>query len=1403
MAKMRIRIRSGMFIQLSLLIVLTTLLFFGTIYFGVIVPSVRSNAENELSLSASRIEDQLSSFFNEASSLLKVSKANFLRSEANKGGEQVFLDQFAPLLEAFPSISAVILAEEAREIILFPEENGLRLRVSDAQKENSLQQWSKYDQQLNLTEEYTTTDAYDTRERPWNVGAQNLNEDEIYWTPIYTFYTKQVPGITVSMKIEHNSKSSIAAFDLSLEALANIMDEFIIAKNGFVVMMDDQGNALNRADGTLRQQVVSTYLQKGDFADQQQVITEKDEQYLVKYQPFSLGTQKLTMILVVPLSDFASIAKESFLLVVLSLAVLFLFAILMASILSRWIGVPIKVLLQQSEALGRLVFDEVKPIRTRWLEFNELFEAQQKMADLIRESVEEQEEVIQERTLELMKFSRVIEQAQLSIVITDIDGNIEYVNPHFSSVTGYTYEEAIGQNPRILKAGITPDEVYKELWETITKGETWQGEFVNKKKDGTQYNESVIITPIIENGVIAHFVAMKEDITNVRMMEKQALDQVVFLNQLMDTVPNPIYFKDSEHRFLGCNASYEKAFGVRREEIIGQEAHKMQYINSELQKIFYEDDEEVLKKGATIQREIEMHFAQDGIHQLRYWKTAFRLSDGSIGGVLGVLVDITDLIDKESELEKALKLAKEATSAKSLFLANMSHEIRTPMNAIIGMCYLAMKGVKDAKQKDYLDKIYYSANQLLSIINDILDFSKIESGRMEVEEVEFRLEDTVNHAISLVSSKAYEKNLEFLCYLPTYIPEYVIGDSQKISQILINLLSNAIKFTSTGLVAIRTELQSINREQVIVRFLVKDTGIGISKENQAHIFEAFQQADNSTTRRFGGTGLGLSICQKLATLMGASLTVESEEKVGSTFVLTVPLKRPKRDVVDVKTYPEVLMKQHFLIVEEQSATAELYMQYLQSMRFHATLVDHVEEACRLAKLKFGDPFTVLILNNQMSREEKEQVIGCLYEQKNYHNPKVLLVVKPDEELDDMMNEVDGVLHKPFTASALFEAILGILGKSEVDERSVSDGAKHSMRLEGLRLLLAEDNEMNAQIANELLESEGAQVEWVNNGQEAVSRIKKNEGAYDLILMDIQMPIMDGYDASVAIISLGCSIPIVAMTAKAFSEEREKCISVGMNDHIAKPIDPDQLFEKVVYHTTRHFGGQREVHDELSSHEDISKQSADRSVMFEKAMVEKSEVEKVDDTYKGIDMRSGLKRVANNQKLYNDLLQRFLQSYRGFIQEVEKVLGDAGEVKMKAHTLKGVAGNIGAMGVYQLAAKLESEEEQEEIRNILAELHTELSEVFSEIQKIGKEHRPKDEEIEIPRLQLQEKLEEVVELLKEADGEALDAFERLKSSLLKTRFREDVPYIEAKIRQFDYDMAIDSLEKIVEGVKGDE
>ncbi|MBN2222747.1 MAG: PAS domain S-box protein, partial [Vallitaleaceae bacterium] len=489
--------------------------------------------------------------------------------------------------------------------------------------------------------------------------------------PIYTFYTKQVPGITVSMKVEQNKEESIIAFDLSLEALATIMNEFMIAKNGFVLMMDEEGNVLNHSDGELREKLVQYYLQKGKLVDSQHVFTVDDEEYLAKYQSFFLDEQELMTVLVVPMSDFASIAKESVILVILSLAVLFLFSILMASILSRWIGVPIKALLQQSEALGRLVFDEVEPMKTRWLEFHELYGAQQKMADLIRESVEEQEELIEERTLELMKFSRVIEQAQLSIVITDIDGNIEYVNPYFSSITGYSFEEALGQNPRVLKAGVTPDEVYKVLWETITKGETWQGEFVNKKKDGTFYNESVIITPIVENGAIAHYVAMKEDITNVRAMEKQALDQVVFLNQLMDTVPNPIYFKDCSHKFLGCNASYEKAFGVLREDIIGVETHNMHYINSDLQKIFYEDDDKVLREGITIQREIEMKFAQDGIHQLRYWKTAFRLSDGTIGGILGVLIDITDLIEKESELEKALTIAKEATSAKSLFLANM------------------------------------------------------------------------------------------------------------------------------------------------------------------------------------------------------------------------------------------------------------------------------------------------------------------------------------------------------------------------------------------------------------------------------------------------------------------------------------------------------------------------------------------------------------------------------------------------------------------------------------------------------------------------------------------------------------------------------------------------------------
>jgi len=1397
----QIRIRSGMFIQLSLLIIFTTLLFFVAVYRIIITPSVKANASNELSLSSHMVDDKLTSFFDEIASVLYISKGYFQTSEPTLDGSDSFVSQFIPVLHSFPHISAIILAKDARELILFQEDDGYKLRVSQFENSQSHEIWRNFDQNLSMIDEYEQVGDYDTRTRPWNIGASNLASGEIFWTNIYTFYTKKVPGITIaSPLLDTSGQRRIIAMDISLEYISQEMQSFSVSKNGFIVLFDDNGNlitqpqnvqnshdALSSSSQGLSSYADSgnltlidgytNYLQKGLLHNQDLFYKSNSVDWISNFHDFTLGGQTITVGLFAPMSDFASIEKGSFNLLLAFTLILLLIAVLLASIVSRWISFPIKKLLLQSESIGRLDFDHIEPIKTRWYEINLLYDAQREMATLLKMETEDQDRIIREKTRELLKFSYVIEQTPISIVITDIDGNIEYVNPHFSTVTGYSLEEALGKNPRILKSEMTPDKTYKELWERITRGEAWYGEFINKKKDGNVYNESVVIIPILEENKITHFVAMKEDITNFKLIEKQLSDQLAFLNQLMDTVPNPIYFKDKELNFIGCNASYEKAFGIRREDISGVEVHAMPYITPELQTLFYEDDQSILSERITVQRELEMLFADGTMHNLLYWKTYFVLSDGTIGGILGVLVDISELKDKEKDLAHALSVAREATEAKSLFLANMSHEIRTPMNAIIGMSYLAMKKEENSKQKDYLHKIHFSANQLLLIINDILDFSKIESGKMQIEVAEFSLEDVVNHAISVTSTRAREKGLEFLCYLPGHIPKYLMGDSHKLSQILINFLSNAVKFTEKGIVSLHIELKSISQRHVILQFKVIDTGIGISQDNMKDIFEAFNQGDNSTTRRFGGTGLGLSISQKLAGLLNAEVSVESELGKGSTFSLIVPFS-PSVNKQEISVlFPKILSKQTILVVDGQSVSSEIYMQYLSSMKFDVTIAHSGKQAMEYIQSQELN-FTLIIIENQLSDMggcalaqliKQDQTIG--------HKPLILLAQKCESDEDKCDEYIDAIIQKPFTISTLFEHILTLLhpNQPKYNEEPLFNGERFSK----LTILLAEDNDINAQIAIELLQSQGAKVDWAIHGQEAIDKVKANQTPYDLILMDIQMPVMDGYQASMELRRLGYTLPIIAMTAKVFSDEKAKCQGAGMNAHIAKPIDPDNLFK-----TIAQFADVEYCENKINSYE------------F--------------PPIEGIDTVTGLLRVAQNHQVYSDLLKRFSTTYKVFIPELRLLLrNNREEAKRSLHTLKGTSGNIGAIGIYQLTDQMEtvylnnfednqgSKENSEEFNTLINQLEESLDAVICRIEHSLNEEKSVKEIQIIDLNNYLSQLITLVKLLKDADSEALDYYESIKEELLYSQYQGIFNGIDYSIRQFDYETAIIELESLMQ------
>lgn len=503
--------------------------------------------------------------------------------------------------------------------------------------------------------------------------------------------------------------------------------------------------------------------------------------------------------------------------------------------------------------------------------------------------------------------------------------------------------------------------------------------------------------------------------------------QFALLQALIDTIPNPIFYKGPDTRFLGCNKAYEQAFGIGLGDFVGKRVLDLEYLPASERQVYQAEDESVVAHCGRVAREVTMVFADGSSHDTLYSVTGFADGDGSPGGLVGIIVDITPLKNAERQAQQAQAAAEAAAAAKADFLANMSHEIRTPMNAIIGLTQLALQTDLSSRQCGYLEKVQIASRSLLSIINDILDFSKIEAGMMVIERADFSVRAMVDTVFGLMEHKAAEKGLALSHAIADDVPDVLCGDALRVQQILINLLGNAIKFTEKGSVSLSVRRRDPDSKRIELRFEVRDTGIGMTAEDQARLFSPFTQVDSSTTRRFGGTGLGLSICRRLVDLMGGVIGVESVPGQGSQFYF------------DLAFAP-------------------------------------------------GD----------------EQALA------------------------------------PRGASSL------ALSPTQTV-------------LRGKRVLLVEDNDINREMAEEILATAGMVVDSAIHGAEAIEKLANN---YDAVLMDCHMPVMDGFEATRRLRAQGNPVPVLAMTASVLLEDRALCMAAGMDDYVAKPIDVDELFTKL-------------------------------------------------------------------------------------------------------------------------------------------------------------------------------------------------------------------------------------------------
>jgi PAS domain S-box-containing protein len=766
-------------------------------------------------------------------------------------------------------------------------------------------------------------------------------------------------------------------------------------------------------------------------------------------------------------------------------------------------------------------------------------------------------------------------------------------------------------------------------------------------------------------------------------------DAEAFVLAIADNLPARVSYWDAELRCRFVNQRFCIDEGRSRETLVG----------ATLAEVFGADrsDEIELRLRLALQGQAQ-HFERIGQHAdgtpATYWVHHIPVvRDGQLRGVVAMGTDISEIKFAEqrlTQLNQDLALTRDsaetANRAKSAFVANMSHEIRTPMNAIIGLTQLLLRGsAAGSPEHEQLAKVVDAAEHLLQIINDVLDLSKIESGKMQLESIDFDLDALLTRTLSLISTAAHDKGLELV--LDTdHLPCTLRGDPTRLSQALLNLLTNAVKFTERGSVLLRGDLLEQTAESVHVRFSVQDTGVGVPSERVEALFDAFEQGDSSTTRRYGGTGLGLTITRHLAQLMGGEAGVYSEPDSGSTFWLTAwltPASQPQPRQIST-----ALQGLRVLLADDLDMAREALAEMLQTMGMRVDAVASGDAALAALQRQSQDPYRLVVLDWQMPGLDGIETARRLADLTLPLRPPVLLAsAHTDPVLHSLARSagIAAVLAKPVSASTLHDTVTDLLQVETpptaptplvaVQQLEATLRQRHT----GARVLVAEDNPINQEVAASLLALAGLKVDVVDNGAAALARVQETD--FQLVLMDMQMPIMDGLKATRAIRQLprGRHLPIVAMTANAFGEDRSACLAAGMNDHIAKPVNTQMLYATLLRWLN---AGVPET--------DPTVQIAPKQPASANGAPTQRDINLGLDAVPGLDLKTGLRQVGGRMATYERITRRFISLYGPGITGLDQALldGDGAAARNAVHAFKGASATIGAGALADQAAALE-------------------------------------------------------------------------------------------------------------------
>jgi PAS domain S-box-containing protein len=998
------------------------------------------------------------------------------------------------------------------------------------------------------------------------------------------------------------------------------------------------------------------------------------------------------------------------------------------------------------------------------------------------------------------------------------EGKVLHANTALAKILGFETVAEVMQHS-VTDFYKNPEDRKDFLIELSKTGQVHNMELHLKKKDNTPIWTLISATAFYdESGNIKWLDGILDDITEHKIIQEKMLESEKKYRELVESANSIIMRWNSEGKIVYINKFALELFGYNEEEIIGNNI-----IGTFLEDISGEhkilkNTIQSMKKHSIFSRTIDYNIVEITTQEMIKSPALFKTFEdkgickngrclwiswtskiiydkkNDTYEVLSIGTDVTYRKQAEEQLKIAKQVAEDANQAKSYFLANMSHEIRTPMNAIIGMSLLCLQTDVTPKQRDYLNKIDIASKSLLGIINDILDFSKIEAGKLDIEEVEFNLDDVLDNLSTLISLKAAEKGLELLFKRSIDVPMYLIGDQLRLGQILLNIVSNAVKFTEKGEIILTIDKVQDDDSKVTLRFSIKDTGIGLTTEQMDTLFKPFTQADGSITRKYGGTGLGLTISKRLVEMMEGGIMVKSDIGVGSEFIFTARFKTVQRITLSLSASIQHLENLEVLIVDDNKSSAEILVEILKSLSFNVTYVLSGAEALKLLK-DSSDKYQLIILDFNMPEldglETSKQIKNIS------HTPIIIMsTVSHADEIYYKAKEsgIEGFIVKPVTPSILFDGIMEVFSNKDVEldssHASISIGGLAKRRglqlthkYKGVRVLLVEDNEINQQVASEIMSSAGLIVEIAGNGKEAVEKV--NSSIYDVVLMDVQMPIMDGYTATKIIRQdpRFNTLPILAMTANAFASDKEKSLEAGMNDHISKPIDPQELFAALDIWIKQGIN--------------IVKDKTVEQVKTSASQTSQSRVPSID----GINTELGLSRVGSNLEFYIEVLKKFSNNQANCIFEIKTALknNDQEQAIRLAHTLKGIAGTIGAEQLYAETAKLEAGLFKGDFTQTLIDIvQCELEIVIASIdglKSINNKEIVEDIAKPLDISQLALMIKNISELLADDDAQALKAIQDLKRQFPSIGNMDEFIQLQRLIEKYDFEGSQEILSQI--------